>query len=98
MEPLTHTPEAAGIGGAVAANGAAGLAAGTVAGAATTALAPAGVDEVSALAAAAFGLEGAQVTLTNAEAQAELTRAGAAVVEIAAAYNEVDEAHGAILS
>jgi len=98
MEPLTHTPEAAGIGGAVVANGASGIAAGTAAGAATTALAPAGVDEVSALAALAFGFEGAQTTATNAQAQEELTRAGAAVIEAAAAYAEVDEAHGAILS
>lgn len=80
------------------ANGASGIAAGTTAGAATTALAPAGVDEVSALAALSFGAEGAQVTAVNAAAQEEVTRAGAAVIEVAATYAEVDEAHGSILS
>ena len=98
MEPLSHDPAAAGVGGAVVANGATGLAAGTTAGAATTALTPAGVEEVSALAALSFGAEGAQVTAINAEAQQEVARAGAAVMEIAATYAEVDEAHGAILS
>lgn len=98
MEPMTHDPAAAGIGGAVVANGATGIAAGTLAGAVTTALAPAGVDEISALAALSFGAEGAQVTTINAAAQEEVTRAGAAVIEVAATYAEVDEAHGAILS
>jgi hypothetical protein len=98
MEPLSHNPAAAGVGGAVVANGATGLAAGSVAGVATTAIIPAGVDEVSALAALAFGAEGAQTTVVNAAAQGEVTRAGEAVIEASAVYAQVDEAHGAILS
>jgi hypothetical protein len=98
MEPMSHDPAAVGVGGAVVANGATGAAAGTAAGAATTALTPAGVDEVSALAALTFGSEGAQVTAINALAQEEVTRAGAAVIEVAATYAEVDEAHGSVLS
>jgi uncharacterized protein (DUF2126 family) len=98
MEPLSHNPAAAGIGGQIAANGARGIASGTAAGAATTAVPPAGVDEISMAAAAAFAAEGAQTTALNAQAQEELTRAGGAVVEISATYAQVDEAHGAVLS
>jgi len=98
MEPLSHDPAAVGVGGEVVANGVRGIVAGTTASAVTTALTPAGVEEVSAVAAAAFGLEGALTAALNAEAQEELTRAGAAVIEAAATYAQVDEAHGAILS
>ncbi|MGV0798382.1 PE domain-containing protein, partial [Mycolicibacterium elephantis] len=54
MQPMTHNPGAVGIGAQVVANGARGLAAGTTASAAVTALVPAGADEVSAQAALAF--------------------------------------------
>ncbi len=98
MEPMSHNPAAAGVGGQIVATGAEGVAAGAAAGVATTALAPAGVDEVSALAALSFGAEGAEVAAVNAAAQEEISRAGAAIIEIAATYAEVDEAHGTILS
>ena len=98
MEPMSHDPAAAGVGGAVVASGAAGIAAGVAAGTATTAVTPAGVDEVSALAALAFGADGAQTPVVHTEAQEEVARSGAAVIEAAAAYAQVDEAQGAILS
>ena len=60
MQPLTHNPGAVGIGAQVVANGTRGLAAGTTATAAVTALVPAGADEVSAQAAFAFAAEGVE--------------------------------------
>ncbi len=79
----------------VVANGARGLAAGTAATAAVTALVPAGADEVSAQAAAAFAAEGVEALAMNAFAQEELTRAGAAYMEIAGIYTAVDGANAA---
>lgn len=90
MEPLTHNIGAAGIGAQVAANGVRGLATGTATTAEVSALVPAGADEVSAHAAAAFAVEGVQTLGINAMAQEELSRAGAAFVEIAGIYNAVD--------
>ena len=60
MQPMEHNPGAIGIGAQVVANGARGLAAGTTASAAVTALVPAGADEVSAQAALAFAGEGVE--------------------------------------
>ncbi|MGE2718965.1 PE family protein [Mycolicibacterium celeriflavum] len=93
MEPLMHNPGAAGVGAQVVANGTRGLAAGTTAGAAVTALVPAGADEVSAQAAAAFAAEGVETLAMNTFAQEELARMGAAVVESAGIYNAVDTAN-----
>jgi hypothetical protein len=98
MQPMTHNPGAVGIGAQVVANGARGLAAGTTATAAVTAQVPAGADEVSIMAASAFAVEGVQTAALNAWAQEELSRAGAAVMEIAGIYSAVDEAHAAVLS
>jgi hypothetical protein len=95
MQPLEHNPGAAAIGAQVVANGARGLAAGTMASAAVTALAPAGAEEVSALAAAAFAAEGVESLAMNTFAQEELTRAGAAYIEIAGIYAAVDGANAA---
>ena len=93
MQPMEHNPGAVGIGTQVVANGARGLAAGTAATAAVSALVPAGADEVSAQAAAAFAVEGVDALAMNAFAQEELTRAGAAYVEIAGIYEAVDGAN-----
>nr|WP_090346736.1 PE family protein [Mycolicibacterium malmesburyense]CRL79341.1 PE family protein [Mycolicibacterium malmesburyense] len=93
MEPLMHNPGAVGIGTQVVANGTRGLAVGTTAGAAVTALVPAGADEVSAQAAAAFAAEGVETLAMNTYAQEELARMGAAVVESAGIYNAVDGAN-----
>ncbi len=98
MQPMAHDPGAAAIGAHVAANGSRGLATGTTVGAATTALLPAGADEVSAWAATAFAAEGVAMLGINTLAQQELCRAGALYVEIAALYTAVDEAGAAGLS
>ena len=93
MQPLEHNPGAIGIGAQVVANGARGLATGTAASAEVSALVPAGAEEVSALAAAAFAAEGVETMAQNAFAQEELTRAGAAYMEIAGIYDAVDGAN-----
>lgn len=95
MQPLEHNPGAVGIGGQVVANGTRGLAAGTAASAAVSALAPAGAEEVSAMAAAAFAAEGVETLAMNTFAQEELARAGAAYMEIAGIYAAVDGANAA---
>ncbi|KUI05377.1 PbsX family transcriptional regulator [Mycolicibacterium acapulense] len=93
MEPLMHNPGAVGVGTQVVANGTRGLAAGTTAGAAVTALVPAGADEVSAQAAVAFAAEGVETLAMNTFAQQELARMGAAVIESAGIYTAVDGAN-----
>lgn len=93
MQPMTHNPAAEGIGAQVVANGTRGLAAGTAATAAVTALVPAGADEVSAQAALAFAAEGVEALAMNTFAQEELARMGAAVVEFAGTYTAVDGAN-----
>ncbi|MEV3903669.1 MULTISPECIES: PE family protein [unclassified Mycobacterium] len=97
MEPLQHNPGAIGVGGQVVANAARGLAGGTTATAAVTALVPAGADEVSAMAAASFAVEGAEALALNGFAQEELARAGAAYMEIAGIYDAVDAANASTL-
>lgn len=97
MQPLNHNPAAIGVGGQVTANGVRGLATGTAATAGVSALAPAGVDEVSVTAALAFAAEGIQTLGINAMAQQEIARAGAAVIESAATYESMDAANGATL-
>ncbi|OBI81137.1 PE family protein [Mycobacterium sp. E740] len=97
MQPLTHNPGAVGIGAEVVANGTRGLAAGTTATAAVTALVPAGADEVSAQAALAFAAEGVEALAMNTFAQEELARMGAGVVESAGIYTAVDGANATTL-
>ncbi len=98
MQPMTHNPAAAGVGAQVVANGARGLAAGTTASAAVSALVPAGADEVSVQAALAFATEGVEALAINTFAQEELSRAGTAYTEAAAIYSSVDGANAAVLS
>lgn len=97
MQPLSHNPGAAGVGGQVTANGARGLATGTAATAEVSALASAGADEVSAMAALAFAAEGVQTLGINALAQEEIARAGATVIELSATYQAVDAANATTL-
>lgn len=97
MQPLVHNEGALGVGGQVVANGARGLATGTAATAAVSALAPAGADEVSVHASLAFMSEGVQTLAINTLAQEEITRAGATVMEVAGAYQAVDAENGATL-
>jgi hypothetical protein len=93
MEPLSVNPAAAAIGTQVVANGVRGLAAGTTASAAVTALAPAGAEEVSAHAEAAFAVEGVQTLGINTVAQEELSRTGAAYIQAVGTYEAVDTAN-----
>ena len=93
MQPMEHNPAAAGLGAQVVANGVRGLAS-----AAVTALVPAGSEEVSAMAAAAFAAEGVESLAQNTFAQEELSRAGAAYMEAAGIYTAVDGANAAGLS
>lgn len=97
MQPMTHEPGAAGIGAQVVANAARGLAGGTTAAATVTALVPAGADEVSAQAAVSFAAEGVEALALNTFAQEELTRAGAAYIEIAGIYAAVDAENAGVL-
>ncbi|KHO25762.1 PE family protein [Mycolicibacterium setense] len=97
MQPLMHNPAAEGVAAQVIANAARGLAGGTTASAAVTALVPAGVDEVSVMAAAAFASEGVEALAVNSFAQEELARAGAAYLESSAMYTAVDTANATTL-
>ncbi|ABM10927.1 MULTISPECIES: PE family protein [Mycolicibacterium] len=97
MQPLSHNPGAIGVGGQVTANGARGLATGTAATSAVSALAPAGADEVSAAAAVTFAAEGIQTLGINALAQEEIARAGASIIEAAGAYQAVDASNATTL-
>ena len=98
MQPLEHHPEAVGVGCQVVANGVRGLATGVAMGTEACALLPAGAEEVSLHAAMAFAAEGIQTMAVNAEAQEELSRAGAAFVEASGVYATVDESGAAVLS
>lgn len=97
MEPLLHSQAAEGVSAQVIANATRGLAGGTTASAAVAALVPAGVDEVSALAAMSFASEGIEAMATNSFAQEELARAGGAIAEISGIYNAVDAAQATTL-
>jgi PE family len=97
MQPLQHNPGAVGIGSEVVSNGARGLATGTAATVAVSALVPAGVDEVSLQAALAFATEGIEALGLNALAQEELARAGSAYIEASTIYDTVDGANAATL-
>jgi hypothetical protein len=98
MQPLQHNPAAEAIGAQVVANGVRGIAGGTAANAAVTALAPAGAEEVSLQAALAFATEGMESLGINAMAQEELTRAGAAYAEASTVYETVDGANATTLT
>jgi hypothetical protein len=64
-----------------------------------TGLAPAGAEAVSMQAAAAFAAEAAAMPAAHAAAQEELMRAGAALIEVARMYEQVDvEAAGTLVS
>nr|WP_269151265.1 PE family protein [Mycobacterium lacus] len=67
-----------------------GLQAGVTASNSLTALPPAGAEEVSAQAVAAFTTEAAQMVALNQAAQEELIRAGSTISEIARMYADAD--------
>lgn len=92
MQALSFDPAAANIGSDVVRGAMQGMQAGAIAAPSTTALVPAGADEVSAQAALAFGAEAAAFLALHTTAQEELVRTGTAVVDIARMYSEVDAA------
>ncbi|UXA04748.1 PE domain-containing protein [Mycobacterium sp. SMC-2] len=97
MESMSHDPAAGAIGLHVVDIATRGLASGAAASAPVTALVPAGADEVSALAAAAFAAEGAAMLTLNTAAQEEVARTGVALTDIARMYSQVDgEAAGTL--
>lgn len=97
MEPMSHDPAAGAIGLHVVDIATRALASAATATAPVTALFPAGADEISALAAAAFAAEGAAVLALNTAAQEEVARTGVALADIARMYSQVDgEAAGAL--
>ncbi len=98
MQPMEHNPGAVGVGSQVVANGARGLATGMAATTEASALVPAGAEEVSMQAAMAFATEALEANALNAFAQQELSRAGAAYVEVAGIYTAVDGSSAAALS
>ena len=99
MTSMSHDPAAAVIGAQTIEIGARALAAAAAAAPTVTGLAPAGAEEVSAQAAAAFAAEAAAVLAAHTAAQDELMRAGAALIDIARMYEQVDvEAAGTMVS
>lgn len=99
MESMSHDPAAGAIGLQLVEMATAAVGSATAASMSVTGLVPAGADEVSALAAAAFAAEGAAVLTANTAAQEELARAGAALTDIARIYSEVDgQAAGTLVS
>lgn len=92
MQAMSFDPAAANIGSDVVRGAMQGLQAGVAAAPSTTALAPAGADEVSVQAALAFAAEATAFLALHTAAQEELVRTGTAVVDIARVYSEVDAA------
>lgn len=92
MQALSFDPAAANAGSDVVRGAMQGLQAGVTASPPTTALLPAGADEVSAQAALAFAAEATAFLALHATAQGELVRTGTAIVDIARMYTEVDAA------
>jgi PE family len=99
MVSMSHDPAAGAIGVQLVDMAARGLSSGAAASMAVTALVPAGADEVSAAAAAAFAAEGAAMLALNTAAQEEVARTGATLTDIARMYSQVDgEAAGTLES
>ncbi|KZS64719.1 PE family protein [Mycobacterium ostraviense] len=92
MQSMSIDPAAADIGAQVADNASQGLQAGATASTPLTSLLPAGADEVSAQAVAAFTAEAASLLALNQAAQEELRRAGEAFADIARMYTDADAA------
>jgi hypothetical protein len=87
---MSHDAAVAAIGAQLTEAGLRALAAGASSMPAVAALPPAGAEEVSAQAAAAFATEASAVLTAHAAAQQELLRAGAALVEISSIYEQAD--------
>jgi hypothetical protein len=97
MVSMSHDPAAGAIGLQLVDAATRGMSSGAAASMAVTALVPAGVDAVSAQAAAAFAAEGAATLALHTAAHEELARAGVALTDIARMYSQVDgEAAGTL--
>ncbi|OBH14295.1 MULTISPECIES: PE domain-containing protein [unclassified Mycobacterium] len=92
MQALSFDPAAANIGSDIVRGATQGLQAGMTAVPSTTALVPAGADEVSVQAAVAFAAEATAFLALHTAAQQELARTGTAILDIARIYTEVDAA------
>ncbi|MCV7429795.1 PE domain-containing protein [Mycobacterium montefiorense] len=92
MQPIFFDPAVAGVGIDVVGSTMQAVAAGAAASPSMTVLIPAGAEEVSAQAAAAFAAEATQLLALVNGAHAELARTGSALVEIARMYSETDAA------
>lgn len=95
---MSIDPAAAAIGAKLIEVAARGLGSGATALPAVTGLAPAGAEEVSLQAAARFAAEGEAMLALTSAAQEELARAGAALMDIARVYSEVDDAAAVTLA
>lgn len=99
MESMSIDPAAAAIGAQLVDVATRGLGSGSAALPSLTAVAPAGAEEVSMLAATSFATEGQAVLAASTAAQEELARAGMALTEIARMYTQVDgEAAGSLMA
>jgi len=99
MVSMSHDPAAGAIGVQLVDMAARGMSSGAAASMAVTALVPAGADEVSAQAAAAFAAEGAAMLALHTAAQEEVARTGVTLTDIARMYSQVDgEAAGVLES
>ena len=90
MTSMSHDPAVAVIGGQLAAMGARAIAAAAAAAPSVTALAPAGAEEVSMLAAMAFATEASTTLAAHTLAHQEISRTGAALVNITRMYTQAD--------
>lgn len=91
MDSMSHDPAAGDIGSQLVEIAIRGLDAGIAAALSVTGLLPAGAEEVSAQAAAAFATEAASMLAANTAAQEELMRTGMALTDIARMYNQADD-------
>jgi hypothetical protein len=90
MTSMSHDPAVAIIGGQLTAMGAGAMATGAAAAASVTALPPAGAEEVSMQAAMAFAAEASKTLAAHAAAHQEISRTGAALVDITRMYTQAD--------
>ncbi|WP_310766901.1 PE family protein [Mycobacterium sp. Z3061] len=90
MQPMTFDPVVGDIGAQVVQIGISSLQAGEHAQLSITGLAPAGADDVSVQAVAAFHQEAASMLELHRAAQEELVRTGTAFTQIAQTYTDVD--------
>ena len=92
MDQMSHDSSAGDIANQLVNISSGALESGASAVASLTGLIPAGSEEVSMQAAAAFALEGAQMLASNTAAQQELMSAGMSLMDIATNYGNVDGA------